>query len=137
MTVIVRVAAALGAALALAGLSACDRQAGGSAASAAPEPSEQTINVKPAPPTGDPPGTTPVTGKESNLSAAQESSQMPLEGQNHSYSSVAPRQSQKPGDGHAPSEGDRAGGERDPQGQQQPQPQPQPQQAQTSGRSPQ
>ncbi len=107
MTTLIRATAALGAALALGALAACDREPDGTA-SAAPDPSAQTINVKPAPPTGDPPGTTPVTGNQSNLTETQSQTQMPLEGQNHSYSSVAPQQSQKPGDGDAPSEGDNA-----------------------------
>jgi len=47
------------AALALAGLAACDRQSEGH--SAAPDPSTQVIGVPAAAPTGDPPGTTPVT----------------------------------------------------------------------------
>ena len=102
-----RATAVLGAVAALAALAACDREPRGTA-SATPDPSAQTINVKPAPPTGDPPGTTPVTGKESELTQRQSQSQMPLEGQNHNYSSVAPIQSQKSGDGHAPSEGDNA-----------------------------
>ena len=108
MKTIFRATAALGAALALAGLAACDRGNDEGAPSATPDASAQTINVKPAPPTGDPPGTTPVTGNESELTQHQSQSQMPLEGQNHNYSSVAPNQSQKSGDGHAPSEGDNA-----------------------------
>ncbi len=107
MTTLIRATAALGAVLALGALAACDREPDGTT-SATPDPSAQTIDVKPAPPTGNTPGTTPVTGNESNLSDGQKQTQMPLEGQNHSYSSVAPRQSQKPGDGYAPSEGDNA-----------------------------
>jgi hypothetical protein len=119
MKTIFRATAALGAALALAGLAACDRGNDG-APSATPAASEQTINVKPAPPTGDPPGTTPVTGNESDLTKQQSNSQMPLEGQNHNYSSVAPTQSQKAGDGHAPSEGDNARPDPEQHGNQQP-----------------
>ena len=105
MKTLERAAAVLGAALALGSLAACDRGPDG-VPSAAPDPSARTLNVEPAPPTGDPPGTTPVTGKrESDLSEGQKQTQMPLEGQNHSYSSVAPVQSQKPGAGYAPSEG--------------------------------
>lgn len=107
MTKLIRAAVPLLAATALCTLAACDREPG-PAASAKPDPSAQTINVKPAPPTGDTPGTSPVTGKESELTQSQQQDQMPLEGQNHSYSSVAPVQSQKSGDGHAPSEGDNA-----------------------------
>jgi hypothetical protein len=112
-----RATAVLGAALALAGLSACDRGGGGPPA-ATPDPSAQTIDVKPAPPTGDPPGTTPVAGSQSDLTKGQSQSQMPLEGQNHNYSSVAPQQSQKSGNGSAPSEGDNAKADAQQQGQQ-------------------
>lgn len=107
MTKLIRATLALAAATTLCALAACDRDSG-AGVSAKPDASAQTINVKPAPPTGDPPGTTPVAGDQSDLSKSQEQNQMPLEGQNHSYSSVAPQQSQKPGDGHAPSEGDNA-----------------------------
>lgn len=100
----IRATVAVAAAAALCALAACDREPTGTA-SAKPDPSAQTIDVKPAPPTGGTPETTPVTGGESNLSQSQKQTQMPLEGQNHNYSSVAPYQSQKPGDGSAPSEG--------------------------------
>ncbi|HUI99827.1 MAG TPA: hypothetical protein VLY46_06300 [Usitatibacter sp.] len=71
-----RAGAALAAAFALASLAACDRGSAG-APSATPDPSAQTIDVKPAPP----------------------------EGQDHNHSSVAPLQSEKPGMGYAPSQG--------------------------------
>lgn len=112
-----RATAVAGAALALAGLAACDRGSGPPAAT--PDPSAQTIDVKPAPPTGDTPGTTPVAGKQSDLTKSQDRSQMPLEGQDHNYSTVAPQQSQKPGNGLAPSEGDNAKDDTQQQGQQQ------------------
>ncbi|HET7548262.1 MAG TPA: hypothetical protein VFJ86_10845 [Usitatibacter sp.] len=108
MTQLIRATTVAAAALALGTLAACDRDAGSTPAAATPDASAQTINVAPAPPTGDPPGTTPVTGNQSELTEHQSQSQMPLEGQNHNYSSVAPQQSQKPGAGHAPSEGDNA-----------------------------
>jgi len=111
-----RATAVLGAALALVGLNACDRGAGPPAAT--PDPSAQTIDVPAAPPTGDTPGTTPVTGGESDLTKSQSNSQMPLEGQNHSYSTLAPHQSQKPGDGFAPAEGSNGKDDRAQQGQQ-------------------
>lgn len=107
MTQLIRATAIAGAALALGALTACDREAGGPP-TVTPDASTQTINVKPAPPTGDPPGTTPVTGNQSDLTNRQSQTQMPLEGQNHSYSSVAPQQSQKPGAGDAPAEGNNA-----------------------------
>jgi hypothetical protein len=118
MTKLIRATIALTAASALCALAACDREAGGPPTAKA-DASAQTINVKPAPPTGDPPGTTPVTGNQSDLTQGQSQNQMPLEGQNHNYSSVAPHQSQKPGDGHSPSEGDNAKGDPEQQGQQQ------------------
>jgi len=107
MTQLIRATTVAAAALALGTLAACDREAGSTPA-ATPDASAQTINVAPAPPTGDPPGTTPVAGNQSELTKEQSQNQMPLEGQNHNYSSVAPQQSQKPGAGHAPSEGDNA-----------------------------
>jgi len=129
MTTPIRATAALGAALALATLAACDREPAGTA-SAKPDASAQTIDVKPAPPTKDPPGTTPVAGNQSEITQSQSQTQMPLEGQNHNYSSVAPRQSQKPGDGQAPSEGRNPRSDPQEQGGQR-----QPQQGQPSGRS--
>jgi len=96
MKSIPRACAALGAALALAALAACDRQPHGTA-SATPEASEQTVGVKAAPPTGEPPGTTPVDGNQSEITKSDESTRMPQEGDNHSYSSVAPRSAQKAG----------------------------------------
>jgi hypothetical protein len=118
MTKLIRATIALTAASALCALAACDRESAGTPTAKA-DPSAQTIDVKPAPPTGDPPGTTPVAGGESTLTKAQSQNQMPLEGQNHNYSSVAPQQSQKPGGGHAPSEGRNAKGDQEQQGQQQ------------------
>lgn len=114
-----RCAAVLAAAVALASLAACDRAREGAPA-ATPDASAQTIDVKPAPPTGDTPGTTPVTGKQSNLSEGQKQTQMPLEGQDHNYSSVAPVQSQKAGSGYAPSEGRNAKPDAREPGEQQP-----------------
>jgi hypothetical protein len=115
MTKLIRATVALAAASALCALAACDRDTG-AAPSAKADPSSQTIDVKPAPPTGDPPGTTAVTGNQSELTHSQSQNQMPLEGQNHSYSSVAPQQSQKSGTGHAPSEGATAKGDPEQQG---------------------
>lgn len=96
MQTTIRVATALAAAALFTTLAACDRQPHASA-SATPEPSEQTVNVQAAPPTGDPPGTTPVDGKQTEVSKEAESSQKPQEGDNHSYSSVAPSNPQKSG----------------------------------------
>jgi len=106
MQTTIRVTAALAAAGLLATLAACDRQPHASG-SATPDPSEQTVNVQPAPPTGDPPGTTAVDGKQSDVSKEAESTQKPSEGDNHSYSTVSPSTPQKSGgtDGQQSREG--------------------------------
>jgi hypothetical protein len=96
MQTTIRVTTALAAAGFIAALAACDRQPHASA-STTPQPSEQTVNVQPAPPTGDPPGTTAVDGKQSDVSKEAESTQKPQEGDNHSYSTVAPSSPQKAG----------------------------------------
>jgi hypothetical protein len=56
--------------------------------------SARTIDVAPAAPTGDPPGTTPVAPGTSDISKQAEQTG-PREGDNHSYSSVAPNNPQK------------------------------------------
>ena len=55
------------------------------------------VGTAPAQPTGDPPGTTPVASNTSDVTAKQESNDRPLEGDNHSYSTVAPTTPQKSG----------------------------------------
>lgn len=92
----IRASAALGAAILLITLAACDREPK-ARASATPQASEQTVNVPAAAPTGDPPGTTPVAGKESEVSKQAESTKMPQEGDNHAYSTVSPAAPQKSG----------------------------------------
>ena len=86
---------ALAAAVATLGLAACDRHDDIPAATVSP--SAQLIGVTPAPPTGDPPGTTPVAADGKELTKHEASSKMPLEGQANSYSSVASSNSQKAG----------------------------------------
>ena len=49
----------------------------------------------PAAPTGDPPGTTPVAPNTTEISKAEETTQKPQEGDNHSYSTTAPVTPQK------------------------------------------
>jgi hypothetical protein len=79
-----------------AGLAACDRKVGTQARTAlAPDASAQVIGKEPAPPTGDPPGTTPVASNTTNISKEEEISKKPQEGDNHSYSSVAVDNPQK------------------------------------------
>lgn len=86
----------------MAGVAACDRHhdanvsasSGSAPLPATADASARTIDVKPAPPTGDPPGTTPVAPGTSDLSKQAEQTG-PREGDNHSYSSVAPNNPQK------------------------------------------
>jgi len=106
MKTTMRAAAALGAALALLGLAACDRESRtGANVSATPEASTQVIGVKPAEPSkSEPPGVTPVDGPQSDVRKDAESKSMPLEGQPNSHSSEAPNASQK-SDAAQPSSG--------------------------------
>jgi hypothetical protein len=87
----------------MAGAAACDRHRDGASLTAtsgsAPLPasadaSARTIGVAPAPPTGDPPGTTPVAPDTTNLSQGAKQTG-PREGDNHAYSSVSPSNPQK------------------------------------------
>jgi hypothetical protein len=86
----------------IAGLGACDRHRDGAQVSAttatglpaSADASAKTIDVVPAAPTADPPGTSPVAPGTSDLSkSAQQVG--PREGDNHSYSSVSPTNPQK------------------------------------------
>jgi hypothetical protein len=78
-----------------AGIAACDKQAGAKARTAlAPDPSAQVIGKEPAPPAGDPPGTTPVV-PVSEVSKPVEVAAMPLPGQPNDHSNVAPLPSQR------------------------------------------
>ena len=76
-------------------LAACDKKPGTRTA-LAPSPSAQVIGTTPAPPTGDPPGTTPVTApsQANEMSKAVESNSMPLPGQPNDHSNVAPKPSE-------------------------------------------
>ncbi len=91
-----RVLAAVAAAFAMAGLAACDRGERLGQANA-PDASAVTVNKPAAAPTGDPPGTTPVDKGTTTISKGSETTNMPHEGDNHSYSSVATDNPQKPG----------------------------------------
>ena len=74
----------------MAGVAACGRHH--DVTSAAVSPSAQVIGTEPAPPTGDPPGTTPVADMM-EMSKAVESHSMPLPGQpNHSNLASMPSQ---------------------------------------------
>lgn len=65
------------------------------------------VGTAPAQPSGDPPGTTPVSSQETANTAGantatdvtkhEESTQKPAEGDNHAYSSVSPDNPQKAG----------------------------------------
>lgn len=92
-----RACVAVAAALALVTLAACDRGGERLGQSNKPEPSTQVIGTVPANPTGDPPGTTPVDENTTTISKQSEVNTMPHEGDNHSYSSVAADNPQKPG----------------------------------------
>jgi hypothetical protein len=77
----------------LAGITACDRHDVTSQATGTVSPSAQVIGVEPAPPTGDPPGTTPVSGA-SEVSKAVQSNSMPLPGQPNDHSNLARKPSE-------------------------------------------
>jgi len=86
----------------IAGIAACDRHHDGAQVSAttatglpaSADASAKTIDVAPAPSTGDPAGTTPVAADTSDISKSAERVG-PREGDNHSYSSVSPTNPQK------------------------------------------
>ena len=83
----------------LAGLTAChDRLADTRSKTPEPtaaSPSAVVIGTAPAQPSGDPPGTTPVTANTTEVTKAEESVAKPQEGDNHSHSSVATDNKQK------------------------------------------
>lgn len=76
----------------LAGVAACDRK-DVTTRSAEMSPSAQVIGVEPAPPTGDPPGTTPVATSQ-EVSKGVESAAMPLPGQPNDHSNLAAKPSE-------------------------------------------
>jgi hypothetical protein len=78
----------------IAAATACDRHRDAAPTPASADASAQVIGTPPAPPTGDPPGTTPVAAGTSDLS--QQAKQLgPREGDDHAYSSVSPNNPQK------------------------------------------
>jgi hypothetical protein len=78
-----------------ASLAACDHKPGARTA-LAPDPSTQVIGVKPAEPSkSEPPGVTPVAGNTTDVTKHEASTQKPSEGDNHSYSTLAPNPPQK------------------------------------------
>lgn len=92
-----RALCALAAALAVAGLAACDRGEGRLGQANPPDASAVTVDKPAAAPTGDPPGTTPVDKGTTSISKKSETTSMPHEGDGHSYSSVAKDNPQKSG----------------------------------------
>lgn len=92
-----RRAACAAAAVAFAGLAACGRHSDVPPGPSTPDPSANLIGTPPAPPTGDPPGTTPVAANTTEVTKKEETEQKPQEGDNHSYSTVAPTTPQKSG----------------------------------------
>jgi hypothetical protein len=81
------------------GLSACgerlaDTHAKGPSSNPA-DASAVVVGTAPAQPSGDPPGTTPVAPNTSDVTKAEESSNKPKEGDNNSFSTVAPATKQK------------------------------------------
>ena len=76
-------------------LSACNPRHAEVGPSAAADPSAMVIGVKPADPTGDPPGTTPVDPGTTDVSKNVEQKAMPLPGQPNDHSNEAQQPSQK------------------------------------------
>jgi len=85
----------------------CDRHHDAVRDAATPDPSAVVIGTAPAPPTGDPPGTTPVASATTEVTKKEETEQKPQEGDNHSYSTVAPDSKQKAGGADAEQQGQR------------------------------
>ena len=96
-----RVAARVLALTFVAGLAACgeklsDVHSGGPSANPV-SPSAQVIGTAPAEPKGDTPQTTAVAPNTTDISAKQESKNMPLEGQDSSHMTESRKDSQRPG----------------------------------------
>jgi len=109
ISTICRSAGIAAAALGLVALTACHEHHTTTVASApaAASPSAQLIGTPPAPPTGNTPETTPVAPNTTEVSKAEETTKKPSEGDNHSYSSVAPANPQKAGGQDGQQQGDR------------------------------
>ena len=94
----------------IAGVAACDRK-DVTTHSAEMSPSAQVIGVEPAPPTGDPPGTTPVSSNTTYVTKAVESEAMPVPGQPNDHSNLAakpPQKAETPGALHSVEEAKKA-----------------------------
>ena len=80
---------------AVASLAACDHKPGTRTA-LTPDASAKVVGMKPAEPSqSEPPGVTPVVGNTSDVTKLEASTQKPSEGDNHSYSTLAPNPPQK------------------------------------------
>ena len=83
----------------IAGVTAChDKISDVSSGTPAATPASQSakvIGTAPAEPTGDPAGTSPVASNTTDVTKKEESMGKPAEGDNHSYSTVAPETKQK------------------------------------------
>ena len=83
----------------VAGVAACHDRisdvSSGTPAAAPVDASAKVIGTAPANPTGDPPGTTPIAPNTTDVTKQEETKGGPKEGDNHSYSSVAPDNKQK------------------------------------------
>jgi len=81
------------------GLSACGERLADTHAKApssnAADASAVVVGTAPAQPSGDPPGTTPVSPNTSDITKAQESMSKPQEGDQNSFSTVSPSSPQK------------------------------------------
>ena len=116
---IARIAHMLAALLLAAGLAACGERISDTRVKAPepmkPESSAVVIGTAPAEPTGDPPGTTPVTGGTTEVTKSVEAKAMPQPGQPNDHSNLAPKPSQKadeiaktPEEGKAANSGERS-----------------------------
>jgi hypothetical protein len=90
-------AGALVVAFALASLAACGEHNRDANPLSKADASAVVIGTAPAEPSGDPPGTTPVSAATSEMPKATEQSAMPLPGQANDHSTLAPHPSQKAG----------------------------------------
>ena len=90
-------AATLAAALLLAGLAACGEHNRDANPLSKADPSAVVIGTAPAEPSGDPPGTTPVSVASTEVSKTAESVSMPQPGQPNDHSNLAAGPSQKAG----------------------------------------
>ncbi len=88
---------AMVAVLALASLAACGDHNRDANPLPKADASAVVIGKAPAEPSGDPPGTTPVSANTTEVSKGAEQSAMPLPGQPNDHSNLAPNPSQKAG----------------------------------------